>query len=85
MRSNAFQQIELNVEDKDTKRFLWLKDGTTTANDAYNLTVYRFYRVLFGAAPSPYLLNAILFNMHHFQKKTVGCLKTGIDLFTWTM
>lgn len=53
----AFLQIELDERDRDATRFLWLKDVEKPADDN-NLEVYRFCRVLFGAAPSPFLLNA---------------------------
>ena len=63
----AFLQIELNTQDRDATRFLWLKDVAKSANNPDNLVVYRFCRVLFGAAPSPYLLNATI--QHHLIKQ----------------
>ncbi|XP_078370370.1 uncharacterized protein LOC144654152 [Oculina patagonica] len=63
----AFLQIELNTQDRDATRFLWLKDIDKSANNPDNLVVYRFCRVLFGAAPSPYLLNATI--QHHLAKQ----------------
>ena len=63
----AFLQIELNTQDRDATRFLWLKDVDKSANNPDNLVVYRFCRVLFGAAPSPYLLNATI--QHHLIKQ----------------
>ena len=56
----AFLQIELNNQDRDTTRFLWLKDTNKSVNSADNLEAYRFCHVLFGAAPSPFLLNATI-------------------------
>ena len=56
----AFLQIELNTQDRDATRFLWLKDIDKSANNPDNLVVYRFCRVLLGAAPSPCLLNATI-------------------------
>ena len=63
----AFLQIELNIQDRDATRFLWLKDVDKSANNPDNLVVYRLCRVLFGAAPSPYLLNATI--QHHLIKQ----------------
>ena len=63
----AFLQIELNTQDRDATRFLWLKDVDKSANNPDNLAVYRFCRVLFGAAQSPYLLNATI--QHHLTKQ----------------
>ena len=63
----AFLQIELNTEDRDATRFLWLKDVNRSANDPDNLINYRFCRVLFGAAPSPYLLNVTI--QHHLANE----------------
>ena len=63
----AFLQIELNTQDRDATRFLWFKDVDKSANNPDNLVVYRFCRVLFGAAPSPYLLNATI--LHHLIKQ----------------
>ena len=63
----AFIQIELNTQDRDATRFLWLKDVDKSANNPDNLVVHRFCRVLFGAALSPYLLNATI--QHHLIKQ----------------
>ena len=63
----AFLQIELSTQDRDATRFLWLKDVDKSANNPDNLVVYRFCHVLFGAAPSPYLLNATI--QHHLTKQ----------------
>ena len=62
----AFLQIELNEKDRDATRFLWLKDINKPA-DHSNLEVFRFCRVLFGAAPSPFLLHATI--QHHMKQK----------------
>ena len=63
----AFLQIELNEEDRDATRFLWLKDIRQSVDDYQNLEVYRFCRVLFGAAPSPFLLGATI--QHHLNSQ----------------
>lgn len=60
-------QIEIDEGDRDATRFLWLKDVNKPANTPGNLSVYRFCRVLFGAAPSPFLLNATI--QHHLNTK----------------
>ena len=63
----AFLQIEHNTQDRDASRFPWLKDVDKSANNPNNLVVYRFCSLLFGAAPSPYLLNATI--QHHLTKQ----------------
>jgi len=63
----AFLQIELNTQDRDATRFLWLKHVDKSANNPDNLVIYRLCCVLFGAAPSPYLLDATI--QHHLVKK----------------
>ena len=65
----AFLQIELNTQDRDATRFLWLKDVDKSAINPDNLVVYRFCRVLFGAASSPYLLNATIQHYDHLIKQ----------------
>ena len=62
----AFLLIELNAADRDATRFLWLKDVTQSARDLTNVDVFRFCRVLFGAAPSPFLLGATIH--HHLDR-----------------
>ena len=63
----AFLQIELNKLDRDATRFLWFKDTSKPANAQDNIDVYRFCRVLFGAAPSPFLLEATI--RYHLNTK----------------
>lgn len=65
----AFLQICLHNQDRDLVRFLWLKNVTDINYDdieCNELVTYRFCRVLFGATPSPFLLNATL--QHHINK-----------------
>ena len=63
----AFLQIELNNQDRDATRFLWLKVINKSVNSVDNLEAYRFCCVLFGAAPSPFLLNATI--RYHLNEK----------------
>ena len=57
----AFLQIRIREGDRDAVRFHWLKDLTTK-----QMGVFRFTRVLFGLAPSPFLLAAVI--KEHLQK-----------------
>ena len=50
----AFLQIRVKEEDRDAMRFHW----RTSAEE--EVEAWRFTRVLFGLAPSPFLLNGIL-------------------------
>ena len=60
----AFLQKELDEADRDATRFLWLKDAQRRANED-NLQVFRFKRALFGASPSPFLLEGTI--QHHLK------------------
>ncbi len=53
----AFHQIEVAEGDRDSLRFLWVKDISYQSSE---VTELRFTRVIFGAGPSPFLLNATL-------------------------
>ncbi|XP_065069772.1 uncharacterized protein LOC135694820 [Rhopilema esculentum] len=53
----AFHQIEVAVEDRDCLRFLWVEDPKNAISE---LSELRFTRVIFGAGPSPFLLNATM-------------------------
>ena len=63
----AFLQIELNSLDRDATRFLWLKDINQPVDSKSNLEAYRFCRVLFGATPLHFLLNATI--QYHLSQK----------------
>ena len=53
----AFLMISINERDRNVLRFIWIKDLTQQPPD---LCIYRFTRVVFGVASSPFLLNATL-------------------------
>eukprot|EP00112_Aurelia_sp_Birch-Aquarium-sp1_P002538 Seg128.14 transcript_id=Seg128.14/GoldUCD/mRNA.D3Y31 product="hypothetical protein" protein_id=Seg128.14/GoldUCD/D3Y31 len=59
----AFLNIEIHPQDRDSLRFLWLKD--IHAKDP-EFIVYRFLRFLFGCNASPFLLNCVL--RHHIRR-----------------
>lgn len=51
----AFLKIFITENDRDVLRFLWIEDLATKKQ-----VIYRFSRVLFGLAPSKFLLNVTL-------------------------
>lgn len=51
----AFLQIRIDEQDRDAQRTLWYNNLTDM-----HIVEYRFTRVIFGAAPSPYILGATL-------------------------
>lgn len=55
----AFLQLSIREKDRDICRFLWLKDFNKPPTKD-NLQVYRFRRVAFGIASSPFLLYATI-------------------------
>ena len=59
----AFLNVEVDREDRDYLRFLWVKD---VASGDLETVVYRFCRVVFGLNASPFLLNATL--RYHIEK-----------------
>ena len=59
----AFLQIEVVPEDRDALRFLWVEN---IKDESPKIRELRFNRVIFGAGPSPFLLNATL---HHHIKQ----------------
>ena len=59
----AFLQIEVNPEDRNYLRFLWVKNVLAEKPE---VEIFRFCRVIFGCGPKPFLLNGTL--RHHFNK-----------------
>ena len=53
----AFLNIEVDKEQRDFMRFLWIDDINS---EDPNIVTYRFCRVIFGMNCSPFLLNATL-------------------------
>ena len=58
----AFLNIEINPEDRDCLRFLWVSD---ISDKEPEIMVYRYRTVVFGVRSSPFLLNAVL--QHHIK------------------
>ena len=69
----AFLQIELDTRERDATRFLFLKniEKPVTMDD---LRVYQFCRVLFGAAPSPFLLLATVHYHLDINARKSACI-----------
>jgi len=65
--AKVFLQVELTKVDRDATRFLWIKNLQEPIDVERNIECYRFRRVLFGASPSPVLLEATL--RHHLHKQ----------------
>ena len=59
--------LEIQSDDQDVTRFIWLKDIATLEVDDSNVIVYRFCRVPFGLICSPFLLAATI--KYHLQKE----------------
>ena len=51
----AFLQVRVREVERDVLRFHWIKDLHST-----EIEVLRFTRVVFGLAPSPFLLNGVI-------------------------
>ena len=65
----AFQQIRVKEAEHSALRFHWIKDKSTE-----ELEVLRFTRVVFGFAPSPFLLNAVI--QQHLESMQSEYLET---------
>ena len=59
----AFLQIEVVPEDRDALRFLRVE---SIKDKSPKIRELRFNRIIFGAGPSPFLLNATL--RHHIKQ-----------------
>ena len=69
----AFLMVRVNERDQDVLRFLWFKDVNVEKPD---LQIYKFTCVVFGVAPSPYLLNAtIAQHLRQFEDTHVNTVK----------
>uniref|UniRef100_A0A915DAZ0 Integrase zinc-binding domain-containing protein n=1 Tax=Ditylenchus dipsaci TaxID=166011 RepID=A0A915DAZ0_9BILA len=62
----AFLQISIKEEDRDATRFLWPADVQNFEHTG-ELKTFRFTRVVFGLAPSPFLLAATI--TEHLKKE----------------
>ena len=59
----AFLNIRLHPDDRDYTRFFWLSNP---ADPSSQFNTYRFKVIPFGAASSPFILNAVL--QHHLKQ-----------------
>ena len=71
--------VRVAQEDQDVLRFLWI---SSINDEKPEITEFKFTRVVFGVAPSPYLLNATIAehlkrNAHIFPH-IVGQIKDSI-------
>ena len=69
----AFLQIRVKEAEHSALRFHWIKDKSTE-----ELEVLRFTRVVFGLAPSPFLLNAVI--QQHLESMKSEYLETVQDI-----
>ena len=58
----AFLQIRINKKDRDALRIFWYENL-----DFRFIKEYHFTRAIFGAGPSPYILNATIEKREHLQ------------------
>ena len=62
----AFLNVEVAAEHRDFLRFLWIDMNC----EGEHLVIYRFLRVVFGVASSPFLLNGTIKNHLEKYKRT---------------
>ena len=75
----AFLNIEINPEDRDCLRFLWVKD---VSDPEPEVVTYRFNRVVFGVSSSPFLLNAVIqHHLHQYSDRDPEFVRTMIEGF----
>ena len=55
--ASAYLQISVAPPQRDLLRFLWFAD---VAGNDFSIKKLRFTRLIYGAAPSQYLLNAVI-------------------------
>ncbi|KAL7071678.1 hypothetical protein ACQ4LE_009226 [Meloidogyne hapla] len=61
----AFHTLELEEEDREVTKFIWVKD-TQKPRSTQNIQYFRFAKVPFGVISSPFLLSATV--RHHLEK-----------------
>ncbi|XP_006812892.1 uncharacterized protein LOC102807089 [Saccoglossus kowalevskii] len=69
----AFLNVRLHESDRDYTKFLWLTDPT---NPDSAFKTYRFKSVPFGAASSPFILNAVL--KTHTEKNATNAITSDL-------
>ena len=70
----AFLQIRVRREDRDALRFHWIKDLASK-----QVETLRFTRVLFGLAPSPFLLATFKLHKWHFNDRELEVETATVD------
>eukprot|EP00794_Sanderia_malayensis_P021318 gene21318-biopygen16354 len=75
----AFLNIEIHPEDRDSLRFLWVRNVNDSEAD---IVTYRFNRVVFGVSSSLFLLNVVLrFHLQTYQDSDPDFLRDMIEWF----
>ena len=76
----AFLQIDLQQNQRDVARFIWLKDYTKARVDSDNIQEYGFCHVPFGVISSTFLLGATI-DSHLEQYESVLATKLKDDIY----